>query len=134
MPRALLVALVVLVALVAGCGGGGGDALSQEEYQEELGQASTDLSQASRKLGTELNQAMAGDGSFEEVADQMAAIRDQLDQTADDLDGVEPPDNVADAHERLVESLRSYSDDLEEFKGRSRTAPRPRSRGASRGS
>lgn len=116
MPRALLVALVALVTLAAGCGGD--DALSQQDYQEELGQAATDLSQASQKLGTELTQAMVGDGSFEEAADEMTAIRDELNETADDLEGVDPPDDVADAHDRLVDSLRAYSDDLEEIQGK----------------
>lgn len=116
MTRALLVALVALVALSAGCGGGG-DSLSQEEYQQELNQAATDLTEASGTLGAALSQAMIGEGSFDEAADEMAAIRDELESTADDLDGVDAPEEAADAHERLVDSLRAYSDDLEEIEG-----------------
>lgn len=114
MTRGLLVALVALVALAAGCGG---DSLSQEEYQQELNQAATDLTEASGTLGAALSQAMIGEGSFDEAADEMAAIRDELESTADDLDGVDPPEEAADAHERLVDSLRAYSDDLEEIEG-----------------
>jgi chromosome segregation ATPase len=114
--RALLVAVVALASLAAGCGGG--DALSKEAYQEELGQAATGLSEASQALGKELSNASIGEGSFEDAADEMAAIRDQLDQTADDLDGIDPPEDAEDAHNRLVDSLHAYSDDLEEIQGK----------------
>jgi hypothetical protein len=114
--RALLVALVVLTGVSAGCGGG--DALSKEEYQQELSQAATDLSEASQALAKELSNASIGEGSFKDAADEMGAIRDQLDQTADDLGGVDPPEDAEDAHNRLVDSLHAYSDDLEEIQGK----------------
>jgi septal ring factor EnvC (AmiA/AmiB activator) len=114
--RALLVAIVALAGVSAGCGGG--DALSKQEYQQELSQAATDLSEASQTLGRELSNAAIGEGSFDEAADEMAAIREQLDQTADDLDGLDPPDDAEDAHNRLVDSLHAYSDDLEEIQGK----------------
>ena len=110
----MLIALVALAVLVAGCGG---DQLSQEEYEQELSQAAEDLSQASERLGTELSSAMAGDGDFAQAAEELGAVRDQLNETADGLDGVEPPEEAADAHDRLVDALRAYSGELEQFQG-----------------
>jgi hypothetical protein len=65
-----------------------------------------------------LSNIATGEGSFDAAADETAAIRDQLDETADELDGVDPPAEAEDAHNRLVDSLHAYSDDLEEIQGK----------------
>lgn len=115
MSRVLLViAAVALVSVAPGCGTSG-DQLSKDEYQQELDQASKDLTQASEGLGTELSNAIQGDGSYEQAAEEMGAVREQLDETADDLDSVSPPEDTAAAHDRLVDALHGYSDDLGEL-------------------
>ena len=115
MRRPLLAALAGL-AVLAGCGGGG-DALSKEDYEQELAGAAADLTQASQTLATELSSAMAGDGGFDQAAEDLRAVRDQLDETAGQLDDLDPPEDAVEAHDRLVDALRAYSDDLEDVQG-----------------
>ena len=110
MRRPLLAALAGL-AVLAGCGGGG-DALSKEDYEQELDGAAADLTQASQTLATELSSAMAGDGGFDQAAEDLRAVRDQLDETAGQLDDLDPPEDAVEAHDRLVDALRAYSVDL----------------------
>jgi predicted flap endonuclease-1-like 5' DNA nuclease len=112
----LILAVLALIGLPTGCGASGNQ-LSEDEYQQELDTASSDVRQASEQLGTELSNAIAGGGSFEQAADEMKAVREQLDATASELDSVSPPEESAAAHDRLVDAMRSYSDDLAEIQG-----------------
>jgi hypothetical protein len=108
-------ALVVALLLVAGSGcGTSGDQLSKDDYQQELTQASSDLRRASEDLGRELTTAVSGQGSYADAAKEMTAVREQLDQSANELDSVSPPEDTAPAHDRLVDAMHTFSDDLGE--------------------
>ena len=49
----------------------------------------------------------------DELADRVEAAQDELRAAADDLDGVEPPEDVAKENERLVAGMRAYADQLD---------------------
>lgn len=106
----LVVAALVLVVAATGCGGS--DQLSKDDYERELNQASTGLMQAALELGRQLTQAIAGQGSYAQAAKKMETVRERLDETANQLDELSPPEDAASAHDRLVSALRTYSDDL----------------------
>jgi hypothetical protein len=48
-----------------------------------------------------------------ELADRVEAAQDELRAAADDLDGVEPPEDVARENDRLVAGMRAYADQLD---------------------
>jgi ABC-type transporter Mla subunit MlaD len=106
--RGVLV-VAVLAAVATGCGG---SQLSKDEYGQELEQASSSLTRASQDLGRELTQAVSGQGSYAQAAREMGTVREQLDETANQLDDLSPPEDTAPVHDRLVDALRAYSDDL----------------------
>jgi hypothetical protein len=108
--------LVVVGVALAGCGGGGGDALSQDEYQQQLDQISQDLTQSSESFGTELQSVLSGDADAgEAAADSIGRVAGQIRESASQLDEAEPPSNAEAANAELVTSLRAYADDLEEL-------------------
>jgi hypothetical protein len=107
----MFVLLAALVAVATGCGTSGNQ-LSKDDYQQELDQAAADVRQSSEDLGRELTQAISGQGSYDQAAKEMATVRDQLGKSADELDSVSPPEDTAAAHDRLVDAMHAYSDDL----------------------
>lgn len=113
-----LAALVLVAALAAvGCGGDGGGALSQEEYQQRLDQASTDLQEASSDLGSNLGDVIGGnEDAGSAAADSLGQVTEQLRQTAGELEDVDPPENAEQANEELVNALRAYAEDLDELR------------------
>jgi chromosome segregation ATPase len=116
MRRLIALAGASLVVL-AGCGGdGGGGALSKEDYQKELTAATTQVEKAFTDLGAAFDNVSNEKGSLEDAAGEVGKIQDELNAAADDLDGVEPPENISQANDDLVEGLRQLSEDLEEMK------------------
>lgn len=106
MRRAALTALA-LVVLAAGCGGGD-DRLTREEYQTEV-----------REVGDTLGGALSGvdtsGGDLTAVQGQVEGLQEALRTAADDLDELEPPEDVAGPHDRLVEGVRGFAKELEEL-------------------
>ncbi len=109
-------ALAALVVLAAGCGGGGGGGgtqLTKAQYEQQL----QSVGQSIDASFEELTQSFQGDSpSFDKAADQIAVIQDQMRQQADELDDVTPPDDVQAEHDKMVEGLRGFADDLDEFR------------------
>ena len=97
-----------LVVLVAGCGGGGGARLTKAAYEQKLSDAGKGLAVAGRKLA----QAQ----SKEEFKDDVTDVQKALDDAADRLDGITPPDDVEGANARLVQGLRGLSHDFDKVK------------------
>lgn len=105
----LLPALLVGVLLLASCGGdddggngNGGEALSAEEYSQQVSDEMASFEQEFRELG----EAAANP---EDADDYIAAVEDvqgRLTQTADTLDGIEPPEEAEDIHARLTQAFR----------------------------
>ena len=105
-PRFSLLALAALTVVLGGCGGG--DRLSKTEYQQELKGAGVELSNASKSLA----QATTGP----EFVTGVQEVQDGLRKVADDLDSVNPPEDVAPANGRFVTALRGLADEFEQVK------------------
>jgi hypothetical protein len=99
-------ALFALVLVLAGCGGG--ERLSKAEYTQELKAAGVELADASKTLA----QATTGP-QYKAGAED---VQDGLRQAADDLDGVNPPEDVDAANDRLVNAFRSLADEFDKVK------------------
>lgn len=138
------IAAVGLAAVIAaGCGGGGDDdssaptaavsglestttepssptttatavvvPLTKAQYEQKLNSFGSSLDASF----TELNTMFQGATPKEGAADKIAEIQTQMRTFADDLDKVAPPEDVMTDHEQLVEGLRDYADDLDEFR------------------
>jgi hypothetical protein len=110
---AALLAIGLALALVAGAcnddGDDGGDgAASLEEYFAAVQGADAEFSSATDELSAEF-EALADDQVSEaaDLLDEQAAL---LSGFADDLDAIEPPDEVSEVHNAAISSLRVYSD------------------------
>ena len=101
-------ALVVATAALAIAGCGGDDALSEEEYANEVGDILTTFGEESISLGTELSSATTPEELQTGVDDLQG-----LTQTAvDDLSAIEPPEDASEGHDTLVGALQGYLDDI----------------------
>jgi hypothetical protein len=113
-PRFSLLALALLSIVLGGCGGG--DRLSKTEYQQQLKDAGVQLADASKSLA----QATTGP----EYVTGAQQVQDGLRKVADDLDGLESPEDVASANDRLVGALRGLADEFEQVKEAAANGPK----------
>lgn len=103
--------------LLAGCGGGGGgDALSKQEYQDQLDTTRTELSASFEALEAQLQDALRGSGSLEDAASEMESIQEKLRGQADELESLTPPEDAADANDALASGMQELADELDPFK------------------
>jgi len=106
----LLPVLLLSALLLASCGGDdenggdneGGAALSTEAYAEQVSDEMTDFEQEFRDLGA----AAANPENADEYVAAVEDIQDRLTETAENLDGIEPPEEAADIHARLTKVFR----------------------------
>jgi len=112
-----LFAAGAVAGVLAASACGGGDRLSNEEYQGELDEATSQVQDAFARLSESAQQVSSGSGSLDAVADVVGNIQDELATAADDLEDVTPPRAVEAAHDRLVHGMRGFSDDLDDFRG-----------------
>ena len=117
MPRVSLLCSVMTAMLLTACGGGGGgDALSKQEYQDQLNTTRTELSTSFAALGTELEGALKGSGSLDDAASEVESIQEKLRAQADELESLTPPDDAAEANDKLASGMQELADDLDGFK------------------
>lgn len=98
-PAAFAATVLLAALLVAGCGG-----TSKAEYETEVGKIGTSVEKDLDKLDS-------GTPS-PEVIDE---VQGTLEEAADDLEGIDPPSEVSELHDDLVEVLRDTAalfDDL----------------------
>jgi len=115
--RVSLLCALLAAMLVAACGGNGdGDPLSKQEYQDRLDTTRTELSASFEGLGTQLEGALKGSGSLDDAASEVESIQEKLRAQADELEGLTPPEDAADANDALAGGMRELADDLDAFK------------------
>ncbi len=115
----LLVAAMLLGAVMAACGGsggGGGGELSLEQYFDRVGSIVEGLEERTATLDQPLEQ------EFDSEAEQIEALRDAFTSVrpvfrdfVDELDDLDPPAAVADAHSALVAGLTDLMGGLEDL-------------------
>ncbi|MDZ4278246.1 MAG: hypothetical protein U1B78_03810 [Dehalococcoidia bacterium] len=108
--------LLAFGGLVVACGGGGGG-LTLEEYFEELEQISKDVDDRSTDVEDEFSEDIDNaEDDAEEVELTQAFLDDILslgEELRDDLEGLDPPDEVADEHDAYVEAVNGALDALQ---------------------
>jgi HPt (histidine-containing phosphotransfer) domain-containing protein len=117
MPRVSFLCALLAAMLLTACGdGNGGDTLSKQEYQDRLDTTRTELSTSFDALGTQLEGALNGSGSLDDAASEVEAIQEKLRAQADELEGLTPPDDAAEANDKLASGMQDLADDLDAFK------------------
>jgi hypothetical protein len=118
--RTILILLIAVAATVtAGCGGGDGR-LSKAEYEQRM-----------QAIGGELQAASAGIGDLsqtrdlEKLADTIADFRERLDESADDVDALTPPEDVEEETDKIAEALHAFADTFGEMEGAARDGDLP---------
>jgi ABC-type glycerol-3-phosphate transport system substrate-binding protein len=97
----LLVAFVLAVA-IAGCGGDGG---SKDEYEAGLAKVQSQLAAAN-----EASQQLAVDAEPDERKAALSKSHESISAAADTAAKLDPPSDVAKAHDKLATALRDYAD------------------------
>jgi hypothetical protein len=95
------VVAVAVAFVVAGCGSGG---TSKNDYVESLNKAQTTLSTQLTDIG---NGISAGDTKA--AAAQLDKGGKAIDAAADDFNSIQPPDNAAGAHKKIVDGLHKLA-------------------------
>jgi hypothetical protein len=91
-----LIALLVFSLAVSGCGG----PPSKAEYEAQV---DTIARQANAQIGEIL------DSSGPPEASDLSAAAKTMRGAADDLEEIEPPDQVAEAHKRMIKGMRGLA-------------------------
>jgi hypothetical protein len=112
---AATLAVLALLLVLAGCGGGGGKSgdsggggpqLSKTQYEARI-----------QKDGEEIKDVFAPlsrpPTSLDQLAKDIKSGQEKLREAASDLDGVEPPEEVAHDNDVLVDGLRKLADGLD---------------------
>ena len=88
----------IVLALAAGCGGGDDGGEQADAYVDEVNAAQQAFSDRVEQIGA---------GGDDEQA--LAAFSDAADQAATDIRGIEPPEEVAELHGRLVRGFDDFA-------------------------
>jgi hypothetical protein len=108
----IVLGALVVAAGAAGCGGdgGGGDRLTKTEYQQEVTAVGDTLSQSAEGLSGAFSES--DPESLDQVADQIEQLEDAMNGAADELDDLNPPADAEAAHDKMVEGIRGFADDV----------------------
>jgi len=107
--RAPAVILALVALLVAGCGGTKERDVTKQEYEKQVDAVGLKLYQSANGLGEST--------AIQAFNDAVGVIQDSLNDGADKLDGLRPPDAGAqDANDRLVAAYRDLADEFDKVK------------------
>ena len=90
--------------MLAGCGDSG--RLSKSDYEQRVRSIYADIQEAFQKTNVT---------SSTLLADRIEAAQGTMRSSADELEEIEPPEQVEQETEELVEGMREYADDLDEL-------------------
>ena len=110
----VLLAFLLGVVVMAGCGGGDGGAgepLSKEDYEQQMQALQADLGASA----DELQQAFSDPQDVEAMSEGLNDAAGLLDEASSSLDDISPPEEVADAHQKMVDASAAAAARLREF-------------------
>ena len=108
--RTTLLFFSVITLALSGCGGGdggSGDRLTKEDYERELASLGPVVSEGFEWVDDPV--------SPEGFDTQIRRLQAGLNDFADRLNDLNPPEEIQDAHEKLIESMRQLSEDLDQI-------------------
>jgi hypothetical protein len=97
----VVVSLAAAAGIAAGCGNG-----EQNDYVDQVNAIQQDIADAATEAGS------SAPSNPQEAADVGHQIADAFDQGAQDLQGVDPPEEVSDLHQQLTDELSSVAADI----------------------
>ena len=100
MTRAFALAASVVALAIAGCGGD-----DKEDYVKEFNKVGNTLEKTLTSLGTDLT----GSTDPKQIAGKLDEGAKALEDAADELDGIEPPDDAEKAHDKIVSGVKDLS-------------------------
>jgi hypothetical protein len=120
----VILALTVLL-LVAGCGGGdggggGSDRLSKADYEKQMGQVGTKLQQSL----TGITSSFDPKSTPQEAAPAIQKLGDALDQAGDQVDDINPPENIDRPHKDFAAGIHQFADDVRGIAGKAKAGDR----------
>jgi hypothetical protein len=104
--RLALLAALALSLVAVGCGD---DTASKNEYVDAVNKAQTDFAGAVSKI-----QADASSASPDQAKQVFDDLAGEVDKVVSDLEAVEPPEDVSDLHNQLVDQMGSFGDSIRE--------------------
>ncbi len=93
------------VLSLAACGD---DRLSKSEYEQKLQSEYAEVQQAFQATAASFGQT--------DLAGKIGDAQEQLRGAAESLEHVEPPKEIEEENEEIVEGLREYADDLDDLR------------------
>ena len=104
MSRARLIVPVLVAASALAVAACGGDTEEKNDYVDQVNEVTTTLN----KGLTEVSSGAAAT-SPEEASTVFADFGAQLDKAAADIEGIDPPEDVADLHDQLVTEVKDLA-------------------------
>lgn len=119
----VMLACLLGVVVIAGCGGGSGNggALSKEDYEQQMQALQADLEQSA----TALERAFSDPQNSPAVSAGLNDAADIFDDASTSLSEIEPPDDVADPHQVMVDKTASAADKIRGIADRIENAATP---------
>jgi hypothetical protein len=94
---------------LAACGAGG----SEDEYKDEFPQISREIVSLGREVGDSIENA--AESSDRELAGEFSGFAEQLGDLHQELDELEPPDDLADEQDALSSAIGEVHGSLEDI-------------------
>jgi hypothetical protein len=110
MRRAGVIVLAAIVASIAsGCGGGGGggDRLSKSEYEQKMSAIGKELQDASAGID------LTNTSDLDRLADEVGKFRVRLEDAANDVDDLNPPENAEEETAKIADALHAFADEFD---------------------
>jgi hypothetical protein len=108
----LLLAFGVVAGACKNGGGSGGDALTLEEYFQQLDEAENGFREKDGPLNDQLS--ALDDSTVDQAPDLLEQVQEAINEFVDALEGIEPPDAAATAHQETVAGFQQLSGLFEE--------------------
>jgi hypothetical protein len=108
---AVLALAGAVVLSAAGCGGGGSDEpLTKAEYERQMSTIGKSLTDSLNSLGSAT--------SADAAATQLTKLQGELEDAADEMDAITPPERVQAEHAQLVDGVREFGEELDPLIGK----------------